>query len=56
MQVSIWNKCFGLTINPFKSQSILIGSPRLLKKIDNSQIAPLIIDGVIPHSETVKNL
>ena len=56
-QISVWSKHFGLTINPLKSQAIVIGSPRLLSKINLSHISTILIDGTsIPFRESVRNL
>ncbi|CAH2096616.1 unnamed protein product [Euphydryas editha] len=55
--VANWTKSFGLTMNPAKLQSIIIGSFKLISRINKSQLPPIVFDGiVIPYSEKVTNL
>ncbi|CAH2095156.1 unnamed protein product [Euphydryas editha] len=52
-----WSKSFGLKVNPSKSQTIVIGSPNIVSRIDWSRISPILYDNVIiPYSSVVKNL
>ncbi|CAH2099536.1 unnamed protein product [Euphydryas editha] len=52
-----WSKSYGLNINPSKSQVIIIGSSKLVSRIDWSLIPPVIFNNtVINYSEKVKNL
>ncbi|CAG9094385.1 unnamed protein product [Plutella xylostella] len=56
-RISDWSKCHGLTVNPKKTQVILVGSSRLKSKIDWLQLPPITFDGVnIPFADKVKNL
>ncbi|CAK1577919.1 unnamed protein product [Parnassius mnemosyne] len=58
--ISNWSgmsKRYGLTINPKKTQAIIIGSSRLIRKIDWSSLPPILLDCTqIPYSNKVKNL
>lgn len=52
-----WSKSYGLRVNPAKTQVIVIGSQKLISRINWTQIPPLIIDGIcLPISDKVKNL
>lgn len=52
-----WSRSFGLTINPTKTQTIIIGSSRMISKIDWFHLPQVVFEGIpIPFSETVKNL
>ena len=52
-----WAHKMGLLVNPNKSQAIIIGSRRLLPKIQISNLPHLILNGsVIPYMPTVKDL
>lgn len=52
-----WSGRFGLTVNPTKCQAIIIGSPRLLGRLDFSSLPPVTYNGaIIPLSPSVKNL
>ncbi|KAG6453237.1 hypothetical protein O3G_MSEX008037 [Manduca sexta] len=55
--ISSWSKRFGLRVNPVKTQVIVIGSSRMVSRLDWAALSPIVFDGVtIPFSETVKNL
>ena len=57
MKISAWSTCFGVQLNPSKSQAIVVGSPKLISKISISTLPDIIIDGqIIPYSKSVKNL
>ncbi|CAH2244820.1 jg28016 [Pararge aegeria aegeria] len=52
-----WSKQYGLKVNPAKSQSIIIGSPGMISKVDWQNIPSIVYNGVaIPFSATVKDL
>ncbi|CAG4991595.1 unnamed protein product [Colias eurytheme] len=52
-----WSKNYGLKVNPSKTQVIIIGSPKLIAKVDWSVLPCIEIDAIpIPYSSTVKNL
>jgi retron-type reverse transcriptase len=56
-RIALWAKQCGLLLNPSKSQAILIGSSRLLSKIDISSLPALRLNGSeITISSQVKNL
>lgn len=55
--ISNWSKSYGLNINPLKTQAIVIGSSRMISKIDWFCLPQVIFDGnTISLSKTVKNL
>lgn len=55
--IASWATAFGLTVNPSKSQTIIIGGRGQLARVDRSQLSPISFMGtIIPYSETVKNL
>ncbi|KAG7310994.1 hypothetical protein JYU34_003847 [Plutella xylostella] len=55
--ISKWVKSFGLLLNPSKSQAIILGSSRMLRKIDVSAVMRVTYDQtVIPYVASVKNL
>ncbi|CAK1579398.1 unnamed protein product [Parnassius mnemosyne] len=55
--ISNWSKRYGLTMNPKKTQDIVIGSFRLIGKIGWSSLPPILLDCTqIPYSNKVKNL
>ncbi|CAG9134498.1 unnamed protein product [Plutella xylostella] len=55
--ISKWVKSFGLLLNPSKSQAIILGSSRMLRKIDVSAAMRVMYDQtVIPYVASVKNL
>lgn len=52
-----WSSSYGLNINPSKCQVIIIGSPKLVCRIDWSLIPPVVYNhAVISYSDKVKNL
>lgn len=52
-----WSRCFGIRINPDKTQTIIIGSPAYISKLDISKLPSVECNGVcVPFSESVKNL
>ena len=52
-----WSSSFGLNLNPFKSQAILLGQQRLLTTIDMSILPNIVINNVtIPYTSSVLNL
>ncbi|XP_045452327.1 uncharacterized protein LOC123661409 [Melitaea cinxia] len=52
LRVANWSKSFGLTVNPRKTQAIIIGSSKFISRINRSQLPPIIFDGVeIPYSD-----
>ena len=56
-QIHEWSIAHGLKVNPTKTQIIVIGSPRMISKIDWSRIPQVLFDGVtVPFSGSVKNL
>ncbi|CAK1588609.1 unnamed protein product [Parnassius mnemosyne] len=42
-----WSLSYGLTVNPLKSQAIIIGSPRMICKIKKCQLQHVVYFGVI---------
>ncbi|KAG7310019.1 hypothetical protein JYU34_004547 [Plutella xylostella] len=55
--ISKWVKSFGLLLNPSKSQAIVLGSSRMLNKIDFATAARIRYDQIdIPYVTSVKNL
>lgn len=52
-----WSARYGVVVNPNKCQSIIVGSSRLLSKVDMNVIDPVRFDNVpIPFSSEVRNL
>lgn len=52
-----WSKSYGLTVNPSKTQAIIIGSSRLISRIDRASIPKIMFGGIsVPFSTEVKNL
>lgn len=52
-----WSKQYGLTVNPTKTQVIVIGSSRMLSQIDWSDLPQVTFDSTaLEISEVVKNL
>lgn len=52
-----WSRSFGLTVNPNKSQVIIIGGSKQIARLVNFDIPPITFDGVVlPYSNVVKNL
>jgi len=52
-----WSTAYGLSLNPIKTQVIITGSPRLISKIEWSNLPQISLNGtVIPFSKKVKNL
>lgn len=57
LAIGKWSKAYGLHINPNKSKAIIIGSSKLLCRIDKSELPPVTFNGfTIPYSENVRNL
>ncbi|CAG9130425.1 unnamed protein product [Plutella xylostella] len=55
--ISKWVKSFGLLLNPSKSQAIVLGSSRMLSKIDWTAVSRIQYDqSDIPYVSAVKNL
>lgn len=55
--INTWSKRFGLTVNPLKCQAIIVGSPRLMSRIDTETLPAITFNGTtIPICETVKDL
>lgn len=55
--ITEWSRAHGLKINPIKTQTIIVGSSRLLCNLDWSTVPPVLFDGVaVPYSESVKSL
>lgn len=56
-QIAEWSKAYGLTVNPIKTQVIIVGSSRMVSRIDWSSLPNVTFDGVsIPFSKSVKNI
>lgn len=56
-KISDWSNSYGLRINPAKTQTIIIGSSRMVSKIDWFRLPQVLFDGTsIQISDTVKNL
>ena len=52
-----WSKFYGLSVNPGKTQAIIIGGSKLIAKINWHGIPSIFFDGVsIPFKERVRNL
>lgn len=52
-----WSKSHGLRVNPSKTQAIIIGSHKLISRIDWSNLPSIMLDGTrIKYSDTVKDL
>lgn len=55
--IAEWSKAFGLTVNPVKTQVIVIGSSRMISKVDWVNLPKAVFNGVtLPYSKEVKNL
>ncbi|XP_045507707.1 uncharacterized protein LOC123703673 [Colias croceus] len=55
--IADWSNKYGLSINPSKTQAIIIGSPQLIAKVDWTAIPSIQINNTpIPYSATAKNL
>lgn len=56
-EIASWTASYGLTVNPGKSQTIIIGSARQLTKIDSCTLPSVLFMGTpIPFCDVVKNL
>lgn len=56
-RIADWSKRFGLRVNPLKTQVIIIGSSRMLARVDFPGLPNIIFDGtIVPYSSQVKNL
>ncbi|KAG7295249.1 hypothetical protein JYU34_022246 [Plutella xylostella] len=56
-RISEWSYNYGLKVNPSKTQVIILGSSRLISKLDYGQLPAVLFDGVrIEYSKKVKNL
>lgn len=52
-----WSRSFGLRVNPSKTQVIIVGSSRMISRIDWNTIPPVTFNEIIiPYSKSVKNL
>ena len=52
-----WSQSFGISVNPIKSQVIIIGSPGITRRIDWPNVPSVTYNGVcIPYCNNVKNL
>ncbi|KAJ8711529.1 hypothetical protein PYW07_014674 [Mythimna separata] len=52
-----WSKKYGLTVNPTKTQVIVVGSSRMVSRIDWTTLPQISFDNsIIPFSDKVKNL
>ena len=57
LAISNWSNCFGLKVNPVKSQVIIIGSPGMVSRVDYIHLPPIVYnDTFLPYCTTVKNL
>ncbi|CAG9791721.1 unnamed protein product [Diatraea saccharalis] len=55
--IAEWSRAFGLSVNPVKTQTMIVGSSRLLSRVDTQILPKVVFEGVdIPFSQTVKNL
>jgi hypothetical protein len=55
--ITLWAKCNGLKLNASKTQSIIIGNPRLLARLNYGTVPRLRVDGNdIIYCDKVKNL
>lgn len=55
--ISTWSKQYGLTFNVPKTQVIVVGSSRMVSRIDWFHLPQVILDGIHVHiSDKVKNL
>nr|XP_026500143.1 uncharacterized protein LOC113403771 [Vanessa tameamea] len=56
-KICTWSKTCGLLVNPDKSQVIIIGSSKLLTKVDNANLPAIIFNNTpLSLSSSVKNL
>ncbi|KAJ0175142.1 hypothetical protein K1T71_009283 [Dendrolimus kikuchii] len=56
-RILAWSRAHGLKVNPSKTQAIIIGSSRMISKINWSLLPDLLFDGTCLHiSDKVKNL
>jgi len=56
-QIQQWTTKYGIVVNPVKTQLVVVGSSRLLAKVDVSMLPRVILNGItVPFSEKVKNL
>lgn len=56
-QICHWSQEYGLSVNTTKTQVIIEGRSRLIRKINSQQIPVVCCNGsVVPYSEKVKNL
>lgn len=57
MRILAWSKSFGLSMNPKKTQAIIIGSSRMISKINWSGLPQVVFDDIpISFNDSVKNL
>lgn len=57
LRIANWSRSHGLTINPIKTQVIIVGSSRLVSKIDFTTLPEIVFGGIcVPYSTQVKNL
>lgn len=56
-RIAEWSDAYGLKVNPLKTQVMIIGSKRMVDKVDWSTVPNVELGGVIiPYSKSVKNL
>lgn len=54
-QICSWSRSYGLMVNPSKTQVIIVGSPRMIARVDWAHLHHITCDGiVIPYSDSVK--
>ncbi|CAH2234063.1 jg7704 [Pararge aegeria aegeria] len=52
-----WSRSYGLTVNPKKSQVIIIGSRNLISRVDWFSLPPIEFNSfIVPYSDSVRNL
>lgn len=51
-----WSKRFGVSVNSTKSQSIIVGGPRFIIRVNMSKLLPILYNGsIIPFSSAVED-
>lgn len=56
-RIENWSKSYGLTVNPAKTQVIIVGSKTMISRIDYMSLPKIEFSGVpVPYSGQVKNL
>lgn len=52
-----WSNQYGLTVNPGKSQAIIIDSPGMFARVKSLNLPAVLYNGIrLPYSGTVKDL